>query len=104
MATRQLPFTDKYIPPTPWADDGACKGKDPAMWFPLGGNTWEERKIIREAIKICETCPVQQECLDHSLAWEQQGIWGGKTQRERDAIRRQRNIALSMIPIRVRKK
>lgn len=71
------------------------------MWFPMSGTSWEERKIIRMAIDICQTCDVREECLDHSLRWEQQGIWGGKTQREREAIRRHRNIALSMVPTRV---
>lgn len=103
MATRRLPLSDRCIPPTPWIEQAACKGKDASMWFPTGGSSWEERKIMRMAISICETCPVKQECLDHSLSWEAEGIWGGKTSRERDTIRRTNKIALSMIPTRVRR-
>ncbi len=73
------------------------------MWFPMGGSSWEERKIIRTAVGICNLCQVKKECLDHSLTWEQQGIWGGKTQKEREGIRQTRNIALSMVPTRAHK-
>jgi hypothetical protein len=55
------------------------------------------------AVSICETCPVKQKCLDHSLLWEAEGIWGGKTARERHIIRKQNKIAILMVPTRVRR-
>jgi WhiB family redox-sensing transcriptional regulator len=101
MPTRRLPLSERYIPSTPWIDEAACKGKDPSIWFPVGGTTWEERRAIRDAVEVCQSCVVVDECLDHSLLWEREGIWGGKTQREREVIRRRRNIALSVVPTRV---
>lgn len=46
---------------------------------------------VREAKAICARCPVCETCLDYAIVTaEQFGIWGGKTERERRAIRKQR--------------
>lgn len=38
---------------------------------------------------ICQTCPVQPECLEYAVAnFERFGIWGGLTERERRGIKR----------------
>lgn len=71
---------------SPWTDRSACQDHDPSLFFPApGGNE-------RQALAICETCEVTQECLAHALeAGEKFGIWGGTTQRQRRRlIQRQR--------------
>lgn len=46
---------------------------------------------VQRAKAICAKCPVQPDCLGYALEYaEQFGIWGGKTERERRAIRRLR--------------
>lgn len=72
---------------------GSCSNSDdPDMWhpeIPRGGLGVKTRAELRArtlgAIKICNNCPVQQECLaegmkDENLPW---GIWGGKLAGER---------------------
>ena len=78
-----------------WLHLAACfpgNGKDPDLFFPeatssergavikVGGFTFTERR----AKTICAGCPVRVQCL--SLMYqtgEQEGIWGGTTERER---------------------
>lgn len=76
------------IPPAAlaWQKRGACAGHpDPDLWFPGPGMPHEPAKAI------CATCPVQVECLEHALILpEKHGIWGGKSERERERIARSR--------------
>ena len=70
--------------PTPeWFRWAACKGLDPNMFMPSRG----ENGKIREAKKICDTCPVQKLCRDYGLKLAQifdtHGIFGGLTRQER---------------------
>lgn len=34
---------------------------------------------------MCDDCPVAQDCLEYALIYEEQGVWGGTTEKERDA-------------------
>ncbi|MDU2950850.1 MAG: WhiB family transcriptional regulator [Bifidobacterium longum] len=62
-----------------WRKSAACAGYDPALWFP--GNN---QLMRREAIHICHTCPVIEQCRRYAETNNQicgyplQGIWGGK--------------------------
>ena len=74
-------------PPTMtlWRQHGACRGLDPAIFYPLDDEDAEPAK------EVCTQCPVQAACLEHALATrEKEGIWGGATERERRRIIRQR--------------
>lgn len=55
---------------------------DPEIFFPERGEILQ----YREAILICEGCPVRSECLEANIG-ERVGIWGGTTGRERKRIR-----------------
>jgi len=94
-----VPLLGRYIPVQNWASEGACKGKPSDWWFPPKGMTSQVRENIAEARRICGECPVSEECLDHSLHWEVEGVWGGKSSRERRDIRRERGIRLLFIHI-----
>jgi len=100
MTATRIVVKGDEVPETPWTDKANCRGHDPDLWFPTGGSTWEERKAVRFAVDICHACPVETECLEYALMYEQQGIWGGRTQREREAMRRVRNIPLVRVPLR----
>lgn len=68
---------------TTWMKQGACAGHDGDLWHPTGRGRPEEH----EAKAICNTCPVQDACLEWALATnQQQGIWGGHTTPERQRI------------------
>lgn len=69
-----------------WYRFAACKGhENQDDFFPeRGGST-----VIAKA--ICGKCPVQEECLEYAVERKERfGIWGGKSERERRAIRRER--------------
>lgn len=59
------------------------------MFFPVtrGFSTATDAK------RICVACPVRAECLEYALENnERQGVWGGKTYRERMVLRRDRGF------------
>ena len=66
-----------------WVEHARCLDADPETFFPeKGGST-------REAKRICASCPVQAECLEHALVNDERfGIWGGLSERERRRLRR----------------
>lgn len=71
-----------------WQDRALCAQTDPDAFYPeKGGST-------REAKKVCRNCEVRQECLEYALQHDERfGIWGGKSERERRALRRERATA-----------
>jgi hypothetical protein len=77
-----------------WTDKSACKGQDPSKWYPVSLTDRAGLQQIRLAVTTCNSCPVQQECLDYSLEWERFGIWGGLNAEQRDLIRKKNNISL----------
>jgi len=71
-----------------WRDTAACRGQDPDLFFPLG-TTGTALEQTAQAKALCASCPVAQACLAWALATSQPaGIWGGKTEDERHALRR----------------
>lgn len=85
--------------------NGACKGHDPRMWYPhasrsdAGNYSDNYKKAVentKEAKKICLGCVKKIECLSYALYHEGHGIWGAKTERERNAIRRL--LKIQMVP------
>ncbi|MFB9626858.1 WhiB family transcriptional regulator [Nonomuraea helvata] len=66
-----------------WWGLAACVGMDPALFYPPQGGS------VREAKRICTSCPVRTECLAYGLAYgEIYGIWGGTTEDERRRMRK----------------
>lgn len=82
--------TDNELDPTlsftqeDWQEEGYCRGADQRLWFPQRGESAEHAK------KICRVCPVAERCLEYALEiGTKHGIWGGKSERERRALRRE---------------
>ena len=68
-----------------WRQKGACRGLDPAIFYPPSD---EE---AGQANAICATCPVREACLEYALTnREHDGVWGGATEKERRRMIRQR--------------
>ncbi len=71
-----------------WMADAKCASSrlDPETWFP-------ERQPTVKAIakRICQTCPVRQECLDFAdqegYDGYDEGIWGGLDRDERKKLK-----------------
>lgn len=70
-----------------WRDDALCAQTDPEIFHP------EKGQSVREPKAVCAGCEVRRECLEHALAAEPRGIWGGMTPRERRALARRRGAA-----------
>lgn len=67
----------------PWMADAACKGLDPALFFPEPGNSAAAAKAV------CAECQVRLNCFDYAQAEGlDDGIWGGTSARSRMAARR----------------
>jgi len=68
-----------------WTNDAACKGLDPNLFY----TEPDEPDAEVEPKRICNGCPVKQECLNHALATNEKfGIWGGLNEVERKKLRR----------------
>ena len=71
-----------------WRDGAECRGLDVRLFYPDSG------KGSGPAQRVCASCPVRAACLEHALeVGEPHGVWGGATEDERRAIRRQRRTA-----------
>jgi len=78
-----------------WTKEAACAETDPEAFFP------ENMYFAKEAIAVCNTCPVMDKCLNEALSMENpSGVWGGvdftvrsRTSRKRinEAIRLRRS-------------
>lgn len=71
-----------------WQFEGACRGKDPEMFFHPDNERGPRRRNRENAAKaICASCPVIQQCREAALAnQEPYGIWGGLSEDDRAVI------------------
>jgi WhiB family redox-sensing transcriptional regulator len=73
-----------------WRDRALCRDTDPELFFPVG-TTGSALVQIDRARQVCGECQVRAECLEFALETNQDsGVWGGLSEEERRAIRRQR--------------
>ncbi len=91
VTTDAIDFVGTLVAPRPWWFHLAhCRGVDPDLFYPSRGDSTGQAKTV------CSQCPVQEECLEHALTdpVERFGVWGGKSERERRVLRRNR-VAVS---------
>lgn len=66
-----------------WRDWAECRKPD-VQHVDFGP---ERESEAWPAIAVCRQCPVQAECLEDAIAGdERHGVWGGKTERERQEL------------------
>ena len=74
-----------------------CKGKNIVTFYPNHSPTDRlGREHTGNAVQICSECEVVEGCLDYALHYEPLGFWGGKTEVEREVLRRVRGIRLPL--------
>ena len=71
-----------------WRSNAACRDTEPELFFPVG-TTGMATDQIESAKRVCTNCDAQKHCLEFALDHRAQGIWGGTTDFERDAMVRQ---------------
>lgn len=74
---------DRYAAGDDWRSDAACRGEDPALFFPGRGGS------VDAALAVCDRCPVRAECADAGRT-EYSGVWGGMSERQRRLLRSHR--------------
>lgn len=75
-------------------DLGNCNGIGPEKFYP----TTKKGEIM--AKKICQNCIVIDDCLEYSITHREIfGVWGGKSERERERINRYRNATSSGVVV-----
>ena len=69
----------------PWMEHGNCLEYPPEVFFPSDGVG------VIAAQRICEGCPVREQCLEYALVERiDHGVWGGASERERRRILKRR--------------
>lgn len=67
-----------------WTRQAACRGHDPALFFPGRGGS----RQVAQARAICAGCCVRTECLAEAIGDSSTaGVWGGLAELERRALR-----------------
>ena len=67
-----------------------CREEDPELFFPIG-TTGPAVLPVDEAKAVCRRCDAVDECLTWALDSDQDaGVWGGRSEDERRAVRRRR--------------
>lgn len=71
--------------PQDWRAAAACREVEVEVFFAI------DEASQREAVAICETCPVRSACLEHAVVnREQYGVWGGLREQDRKRLVRAR--------------
>ena len=73
-----------------WQLAAACRGADPALFFPADSERGPHRAAREAAAKaVCRCCPVRPPCAAHALAaGESSGVWGGLVESDRERQQR----------------
>lgn len=57
-----------------WTQEARCLNLDTNLFF----DRYEEDVDLRFAIdSLCESCPVQRQCLANAVSRQEWGVWGG---------------------------
>ena len=79
-----------------WRVEAECRGTSTSLFFPGLSKLDPEQKyhVNQQAIEICESCAVMEECLEYAVTHPLlvlNGTWGGKTFNQIKAVRRRRD-------------
>lgn len=70
-----------------WMTRADCQDIPTDIFFPQPGRIGAAQ--AKQAIKVCRSCPVREECLAYAMSFPDRslpGIWGGTTERERSRL------------------
>ena len=72
-----------------WRFRAACRWEEPELFFPVG-TTGPALVQLARAKSVCQRCPVLSQCRTWAMTTGQAaGVWGGMSEDERRAMRRE---------------
>jgi WhiB family redox-sensing transcriptional regulator len=79
------------------ADEIAPCTNYPDAYFPeLASDALD---IAEQARKMCNGCPIIEQCFQYAIKWEIHGVWGGTTANQRKMFRRAAKLPIpSRVP------
>ena len=79
-----------------WSE-ALCQNVATKQYYDLPPN--QAPSIYPSLRKICQDCPILNECFAWSVAHEEYGFWAGMPERERWAVRKKMNIKLESLTV-----
>ena len=79
-----------------WKETPACQGSDTEAFFPANEKSYVNVPMLQ---RICNNCPVLDQCLDYSLHWAVTGWWGGMSEIQRRLLRRRLGITAQEVTL-----
>jgi WhiB family transcriptional regulator, redox-sensing transcriptional regulator len=78
-----------------WYVKGDCRNEDPELFYPEGKPGFPAYdKAVQEAKDVCNGCSVRAACLLWAVeSRQQEGVWGGTEENEREAMMRKASAA-----------
>jgi len=64
-----------------WMSKGICNDDNRSLFYSLYISDQ------RAAVKICQECPIINECLEYAIKNNEIGVWGGTTEKQRKRLR-----------------
>lgn len=74
-------------PPPSWQREAVCAGEPAETFYPDDKAT--AKRQVADARELCGWCPVREQCLAWAIEYDESGVWGGTTEVERRAMRRE---------------
>lgn len=62
-----------------WMAQANCKNSPTRWWFPNHGDSGEDVRNRKQAVRMCLMCKVRKDCLQYGIKTSSSGIWGGVT-------------------------
>jgi WhiB family redox-sensing transcriptional regulator len=67
----------------PWKAYAACKGRTSLFFPPRAERPQARARRERNARRLCNDCPVHQQCQESARANHEYGFWGGESEEDR---------------------
>jgi WhiB family redox-sensing transcriptional regulator len=74
-----------------WMELANCRNVETATFYPEKHESALIQKM-KTARQVCGECDVRKECLDYALEYEPLGFWGGMSEKDRKAYRRENRV------------
>jgi WhiB family redox-sensing transcriptional regulator len=86
--------TRRIVTEERWMEQAKCKTTPDVNFFPSQGQSAADAKAV------CAECAVATACLDYALRNDERfGVWGGTSEKQRRALRRELGITVTIAEV-----